>query len=45
MSLKEAFELVLELARQNVCNQEEHPEEFARQMEAIAMVTVVSPGK
>lgn len=38
MTTLEAFQIVLELARQNVIDAAENPEENQRQLEAIAML-------
>lgn len=41
MTSSEAFKIVVELARNNTCNQEEMPEEHARQFKALHMVAAV----
>ena len=38
MTYREALELVLELAEQNVIEYDDNPEEYERQMEAIDVV-------
>ena len=38
LSICEAFEIVLDSSRQNLCDPEEMPEEYERQTQAIEMV-------
>jgi len=38
MNIAAALQIVLDLAKQNVCDQPEMPDEYARQMEAITIV-------
>lgn len=38
MDIQEALQIVLDLAKENVCDEDEMPEEYNRQMDAIAIV-------